>query len=323
MSTKSKLVSVIIPAYNHEKYVQETINSIIKQTYKNIELIIIDDGSKDSTWQKIQEMKDECNKRFTRVHFETKENEGTCKTLNKLISLAQGEFVYLIASDDLAKPQAIEKEVNFLIENQEYGLIVGDNEIIDSNSEKCYWDADRNNVYSRNKAKYTTFAEFLNSGNPYFYNNTFGSYSTLYIGNYIPNGFLVKKELFLIIEPFTTEAPLEDYFLMLQLSKYCMFKYIDEILFSYRWHSNNTIKNSEKMKKYDIQTRQYEEKILANIDIRKTLPEVKAVKENGVLYKKQGIPFVFCIEKYRKNAAKIKILKIFNIKCYKWNKQLK
>ncbi len=89
------LVSVIIPAYNHENYVQECINSIIEQTYKNIELIIVDDGSKDSTWNKIQEMKAVCEKRFVRVHFETKENEGTCKTLNKLLSLAKGEFIYL------------------------------------------------------------------------------------------------------------------------------------------------------------------------------------------------------------------------------------
>lgn len=70
----SKLVSVLIPAYNHEKYVQGAIKSIINQTYQNIELIIVDDGSKGSTWQKIQELKEECEKRFVRVHFETKQN---------------------------------------------------------------------------------------------------------------------------------------------------------------------------------------------------------------------------------------------------------
>ena len=48
-----KLVSVIIPSYNHEKYIQEAIKSVINQTYKNIELLVMDDGSKDSTWQKI------------------------------------------------------------------------------------------------------------------------------------------------------------------------------------------------------------------------------------------------------------------------------
>ena len=53
----NSLVSVLIPAYNHEKYVQEAIKSIINQNYENIELFVLDDGSKDNTWQKILEMK--------------------------------------------------------------------------------------------------------------------------------------------------------------------------------------------------------------------------------------------------------------------------
>ena len=158
---QKNLVSVLIPAYNHEKYVKETIKSIIAQTYKNIELIIVDDGSKDSTWQKIKEMRDKCEERFVRVHFETKENEGTCRTLNKLLSIAQGEFVYLIASDDLAKPQAIEKEVSFLEKNPDYALVLGDNEFIDQNGKTCYWDKKLNNIYDVKKAKYKTFVNYF------------------------------------------------------------------------------------------------------------------------------------------------------------------
>ena len=66
MPTNS-LVSVIISAYNHERYIQETIQSIIQQTYQNIELIIIDDGSQDKTWKKILEMEKVCQQRFSRV----------------------------------------------------------------------------------------------------------------------------------------------------------------------------------------------------------------------------------------------------------------
>ena len=132
MSGYNSLVSVLIPAYNHEKYVQEAIKSIINQTYQNIELIIIDDGSKDNSWQKIQEMKVECEKRFVRVVFKTKINEGTTHTLNQLLNEAQGEYVYIIASDDIAKSGAIEKEVDFLNNNLDYALVVGNDEFIDS-----------------------------------------------------------------------------------------------------------------------------------------------------------------------------------------------
>ena len=68
--TPTPLVSVIIPAYNHEKFVQEAIKSIIEQTYQNIELIVIDDGSTDLTWQKILDIQEECNKRLSNVIFE-------------------------------------------------------------------------------------------------------------------------------------------------------------------------------------------------------------------------------------------------------------
>ena len=113
----NSLVSVLIPAYNHEKYVQETIQSIINQTYQNIELIIIDDGSKDSTWNKINEKKELCEKRFSNTIFITRKNKGACETENELFSKANGEFVFLIASDDKAEPNAIKKLLAFLSKN--------------------------------------------------------------------------------------------------------------------------------------------------------------------------------------------------------------
>ena len=83
------LISVIVPAYNHEKYIEECIRSIMAQTYQNIELLVIDDGSKDGTFEILQSLKPECEKRFVRVVFETQENQGTCVTLNRLIDLAR------------------------------------------------------------------------------------------------------------------------------------------------------------------------------------------------------------------------------------------
>ena len=312
---EKSLVSVLIPAYNHEKYVKETIKSIIAQTYKNIELIIVDDGSKDSTWQKIEEMRDKCEERFVRVHFETKENEGTCRTLNKLLSIAQGEFVYLIASDDLAKPQAIEKEVSFLENNPDYVLVVGDSEIIDQEGRICYWDKKKNNIYDKKRAKYFTLVQYIARHKRFkFTSERFGTYKELYLINHVPNGYLIRKSIFDKIGYYTPDAPIEDHWLMLQISKYAKMKYIDDILFSYRWHSTNTMKNKEKMRAMVEKTRTYEEKILASINENEVLPDVLEVIKFGALYRKQGIPYIFQILTYKKYNKKIKIIKLFNIK---------
>lgn len=276
------LVSVCIPAYNHENYVQETIKSIIAQTYKNIELIIIDDGSTDSTFSKIKEMENICKKRFRRVVFETKQNEGTCDTVNKIYSLANGEFIYHIASDDMAKPNAIETEIKFLSNNPEYALVVGDNDIIDSNGNRCYWDKERNNVYTKKDAVYKTFGAFLKHAKPQinFCSDDFGTYKSLFIGNYIPNGYMIRKSVLGKIGPFTQKAPLEDWWFMLQISKYYKIKYIDRILFSYRWHGTNTIKQTDKMEYFTAKTKEHEIDVLKQLKKSKfdgCLPDVKQV----------------------------------------------
>ncbi len=114
------LVSVVVPCYNHEKYVKETIESIINQTYKNIELIVIDDGSKDNSVQVIQEMADKHG--FTFVH---RPNKGLSATLNEGIRLSKGKYFCAIASDDILMLEKIEKQVTFMEANPEYGMCYG------------------------------------------------------------------------------------------------------------------------------------------------------------------------------------------------------
>lgn len=236
------LVSVIIPAYNHEKYVQETIHSIIAQTYKNIELIIIDDGSKDKTLEKIKELELACKKRFIRLVVQSQENQGTCITLNKLLEFAEGEYIFLIASDDKVAPNAIETLYTFLSQNESYALAVGENLFMDEHGNQCYWDLFRNIVYEEENAFFHSFSDFLIKATRRvnFLSDEFGSYESLVIGNYIPNGYLIRKNIFEKTGYFTTEAPLEDYYLMLQISKYAKMKYIPKPLFYYRWHAANT-----------------------------------------------------------------------------------
>lgn len=262
----SDLISVLIPAYNHEKYVQEAIQSVIDQTYKNIELIIIDDGSPDNTLNKINELKEACEKRFTRLVIQTQENQGTCITLNRLLEFSHGKYIYLLASDDKAAPIAIEVLHDFLSKNDEYSLAVGENLFIDSEGKQCYWDNKKNIVYNLEEAAFTSFSDHLIKARKMdFLSDEFGSYASLLIGNYIPNGYLIRKSIFEKIGPFTNDAPLEDYYLMLQLSKYSKMKYIPLPLFYYRWHSNNTAGQRAKMIEKTRQTFFYEVKLIKEI----------------------------------------------------------
>lgn len=321
MNTKDfPLVSVLIPAYNHENYIQETIESIINQTYPNIELIILDDGSKDKTWEKITELKPKCENRFVKSYFETKQNEGTCITLNKLLKLSSGEFVYIIASDDLTKPQAIEKEVKFLQDNPDYALAVGDNEYVDSMGKQIFRTQKAFTSNIKN-AKYKTVKEFLSSKLKIdFLSDDFGSYKTLYKENYIPNGYLIRKNIFETIGNFTKNAPLEDFWLMLQISKYKKMKYIDEILFSYRIHDTNTIGNSTRMRELTTQTRNYEQKLLEKYLTNHKNDELLKIYNEGICYYQTGIPNILMLYKYQKINTRTLKVEIFNKTIYSKNK---
>lgn len=103
------LVSVFVACYNHEKYVKETIESIINQTYKNIELIVIDDGSKDNSPKVIQELAEKYG--FTFIH---RPNKGLSATLNEGIKLSNGKYFCACASDDIYMFDKIEKQVEFM-----------------------------------------------------------------------------------------------------------------------------------------------------------------------------------------------------------------
>lgn len=102
------MVSIIVPCYNHEKYIAECLKSLIAQTYQNIELIIIDDCSSDSSFNILLEWKEVLKKRFSNVIIQKNEyNLGVVKTLNKMIDMSNGKYIKAIASDDMLLPNSI------------------------------------------------------------------------------------------------------------------------------------------------------------------------------------------------------------------------
>ena len=106
---KNPLVSILIPSFNHEAYIAEAIESCLNQTYRNIEILILDDGSTDRSPIIIAEY---ANRYSNRIRFYQHENSGVAITINKLIDLSQGEYLSLMASDDILYPTKIEKQMS-------------------------------------------------------------------------------------------------------------------------------------------------------------------------------------------------------------------
>lgn len=108
------LVSVIMPSYNAEKYIAESIESVLHQTYRNWELLITDDCSCDRTPEIVQSY---CQQ-DQRINFVVaKQHAGIAKTRNQSIARAKGQFIAFLDNDDLWVPEKIEKQVRFIVEN--------------------------------------------------------------------------------------------------------------------------------------------------------------------------------------------------------------
>ncbi|GLC29725.1 glycosyltransferase family 2 protein [Clostridium omnivorum] len=105
------LISVIIPAYNCEEFIEDTINSVLSQTYKNIEIIVVDDGSKDKTSELIKAMS-EMN---PSIKYFYQSNSGVSMTRNKAINESKGEYVAFIDGDDLWYDTKLQKQVDKLV----------------------------------------------------------------------------------------------------------------------------------------------------------------------------------------------------------------
>jgi glycosyltransferase involved in cell wall biosynthesis len=118
--TKSPLVSVILPAYNAEHYIELSIQSILEQSYQNFELIIVNDGSTDNTKERILAFSDE-----RIIYLENKKNCGLIPTLNSAISQSKGRFIARMDADDIALKHRLKYQVHFLENNPDYILCGG------------------------------------------------------------------------------------------------------------------------------------------------------------------------------------------------------
>ena len=265
------LVTIAIPAYNHERYVKASIRSVLEQDYPRIELVLVDDGSHDDTWATASELETECRARLERVVFcRNESNQGTCDTLNRLCSMSTGAYFMILASDDMLLPGAVSHLVKPMLDDPSVGVVVGRNRIMDGEGRICFWDENQNNVYDADRAAYFDFNSYLKHCTDVDDRSViFGDYAELLKANYVVNGYLIRRNVLNRVLPFRKEAPLEDWWLHLQLVKMTQYRGIVYPTFLYRWHSTNTAKQRERMIMISQRTLEFEEKLVFSMPDRK------------------------------------------------------
>ncbi len=132
MARSKGLVSVCIPTYNGEQYLKQTLDSVVNQTYKNIEIIITDDLSADDTEKIIKSYHDERIKYFVNT-----KRSGLAGNWNESLKKSSGEFIKILCQDDLLMPDAIEKQVNAL-NSSDAACVIGNTTVINSKGETIF-----------------------------------------------------------------------------------------------------------------------------------------------------------------------------------------
>ena len=128
MANNTPLVTVIMTTYNHEKYVGEATESVLKQTFDNIELVIVNDGSRDNTEKVIKKFNDE------RIVYIYQENQGPSIAANNAILASRGKYIAIMSGDDVSHPLRIERQLNEYQKQATKGVFSHCNFIDDDNN---------------------------------------------------------------------------------------------------------------------------------------------------------------------------------------------
>lgn len=212
------LVSIVVPSYNHEKYIKYTIESIVNQSYDNIELIVIDDGSKDSSPQIIEELSNKYNFKF--IH---RSNKGLSATLNEGITLSKGKYWCVCASDDILALDKIEKQVDFMEKNIGYGMCYGKVILFDDNDKQ-------------------TPLEIKHSKGGWIFDDLIKSRF------WIPAvSNMVRKSVFIDVGMYDESLFVEDWDMWVRISDKYQIGFIDDYLAYYRQHDTNISKQGWKL----------------------------------------------------------------------------
>lgn len=227
---ESPPVTVIIPSYNHARYVLHAIASVLRQTYENLDLLIIDDGSKDDSVKVVEEHLAKIHNHTRKITFIHRENRGLCNTLNQALEMASGEYVVTLASDDILLPDSISLMMAAALSDPGIAGVAGN--LVEVDSDNNYVPLFINKFLSRNlDAKYISFEERFSLAEP------FGA-----------AGSLFSKKALIDVGGYRADTWVEDYYIHLELLQagYRLYR-IKDFVALYRMHGANSILATDRL----------------------------------------------------------------------------
>jgi len=225
MMQDAPLITVIALCYNHEKYIEECLQSVVNQTYSNIELIIVDDFSGDKSREKILHF---ClTNPFCQFIF-NKKNLGNCAAFNQGLKIAKGEFIIDLSTDDVLKLNRIQEQIDKFKESEKIGVVTSDAEYIDENSN---W---LGNFYQKN--------EQLDVGKTYEF--------MLRSSFMLPSSMMIRKSILDELGGYDETLAYEDFDFWVRSSRICEYAHVPKVLVQQRIvrgsHSNSfTLKTNK------------------------------------------------------------------------------
>ena len=209
------LISIITPSFNSAKYIETTIQSVINQSYKNFEYIIIDGGSNDGTFEIIEKYKDKLS------YWVSEPDNGMYQAINKGLAKAKGSIIAYLNSDDIYYQDTLKKVVNFFNENEKISLVYGRLDFIDKND---------NWLYTLNYPKF-----FIN---PFMRANfsAIGQPASFWRGNMSRKNKFFDEDLKLA----------SDFDFFIRIGKSYKVSYLPEILAAFRVHNQQLTKRQSK-----------------------------------------------------------------------------
>lgn len=222
LMTDNPLVTVIIPAYNRVDYIEQAINSVLDQTYPRVQLIVVDDGSTDGTYEKIENYGNRLQLSIHPGHS----NKGQSASINLGLRQSRGKYIAILDSDDYWASEKLDVQVNFLEKHPDIGLVYTNGYAVNARGEKLY------PIYGKDHEE---------NNNP----------DAVLLDCYIllPQNSLVRKSVYTkagFFEECYRSA--QDHDMLIRIAEVTKFAYLQDFLFFYRRHPGSISNNRQELR---------------------------------------------------------------------------